>query len=738
MSQSDAQPDATSLRIREVVRHFWGYEALRPLQEEAMRAGIENRDSLVVMPTGGGKSLCYQVPPEVAGRTDVVISPLISLMKDQVDGLNEVGYPAAALHSNLSPQERREIENGLRQNAYRLLFVAPERALQPWFIQIMQAMNVQSFAIDEAHCISQWGHDFRPEYRQMVQLRDRFPRASFHAFTATATPRVQEDIVHQLKLREPLQLIGRFDRPNLVYRVLPKVDEYQQVLEVVRRHSGEAVIVYCISRKDTESMAGVLKANGIKAAHYHAGLDANLRRKTQEDFTQEKIDVVVATVAFGMGIDRSDVRCVIHAALPKTIEGYQQETGRAGRDGLEAECAMLYSYGDVATWERLIERSAENGENPGDIIRVQNELLDAMQRFANTPKCRHKALVEYFGQDYDKPNCGACDVCLEDVEGYEDGTVTAQKILSCVARVQQKFGVGHVVDVLTGANTEMIRKCGHDKLSTYGLLKDTAKEVLQNMVYQLVDQGLLVRTPGDRPTLQLNELSWQVMKGQCEVRLLRPKQKRVGRTRKGEASWEGVNKELFEHLRGWRRALAEERGVPPYVIFADTTLMELARVRPTTSANIRQVPGIGDKRLADLGDRLISEIRTFCTQNHVETDAVTEASIIVPVASKMNPAKDRAFKMFKQGRSIAEVAQAIERAQSTTGQYLEDFVNAEKPTSIAAWVDDALYSRVVAAIGEEQRLKPVFEKLKGEVPYEILRIVTAHQRIVFESTLKNG
>ena len=703
-----------------------------------MRAGIENRDSLVVMPTGGGKSLCYQVPPVVADRTDVVISPLISLMKDQVDGLNEVGYPAAALHSNLSPQERREIENGLRQNAYRLLFVAPERALQPWFIQIMQAMNVQSFAIDEAHCISQWGHDFRPEYRQMVQLRDRFPLASFHAFTATATPRVQEDIVHQLKLREPLQLIGRFDRPNLVYRVLPKVDEYQQVLEVVRRHANEAVIIYCISRKDTESMAGVLKANGIKAAHYHAGLDPNLRRKTQEDFTQEKIDVVVATVAFGMGIDRSDVRCVIHAALPKTIEGYQQETGRAGRDGLEAECAMLYSYGDVASWQRLIQFSAENGENPGEIIRVQNELLDAMQRFANTPKCRHKALVEYFGQDYDKPNCGACDVCLEDVEGYEDATVTAQKILSCVARVQQRFGVGHVVDVLIGANTEMIRKCGHDQLSTHGLLKDTAKEVLQNMVYQLVDQGLLVRTPGDRPTLQLNELSWQVMKGQCEVRLLRPKQKRVGRTRKGEASWEGVHKELFEHLRAWRRALAEERGVPPYVVFADTTLMELARVRPTTSQNLRQVPGIGDKRLADLGERLVGEIRAFCTQNHLETDAMTQASIIVPVASKMNPAKDRAFKLFTQGRSIAEVAQAIERAQSTTGQYLEEFVLAEKPASIAAWVDDSLYSRIVAALGEEQRLKPVFEKLNGEVPYEILRIVSAHQRVLFESTLKNG
>ncbi len=736
MTDSATPLDDTALRIAEVVRHYWGFEGLRPLQEQAIRAGVENRDSLVVMPTGGGKSLCYQVPPAVAHRTDVVISPLISLMKDQVDGLREVGYPAAALHSNLSARERREIEEGLKQGEYRLLFVAPERALSSWFIQLMRAAKVNSFAIDEAHCISQWGHDFRPEYRQMLQLRDCFPKASLHAFTATATPRVQQDIVDQLQLRNPLQLIGRFDRPNLIYRVLPKVDQHKQVIEIIRRHPNEAVIVYCISRNDTESMANVLKANGIKAAHYHAGMEANLRRATQEDFTQEKLDVVVATVAFGMGIDRSDVRCVIHASLPKTVEGYQQETGRAGRDGLEAECVMLYSSSDTIRWEGLIDRSAASAEAPAEVTQAQRLLLKAMQRFANSPVCRHKAISEYFGQAYEKSNCGACDVCLEDVEGYEDGTVTAQKILSCVARVQQRFGVGHVVDVLAGANTDMIRRCNHSNLSTYGLLKDMPRKVVQNMVYQLVDQGLLTRTTGEMPTLQLNELSWQVMKGQCEVRLLRPKQTAAAKTRKGEQTWEGVNKELFEHLRLWRRALAEERGVPPYVVFADTTLMDLARVRPTQSRHLLTVQGIGDKRLADLGDRLIAEIRGYCEQHGIDTDVLAQASIIVPVTSKMNASKERAFKLFEQNRTIDEVSTVIERATSTTCQYLEEFITTRKPASIAMWVDDATYDRVLGAIGEEQRLKPIFEKLNGEVPYEAIRMVIAHQKVKFEASLQ--
>ncbi len=739
MADTPQPTESLDWRIREVVRHYWGFDELRPLQTEAIRASVEHRDSLVVMPTGGGKSLCYQVPAAVADRTDVVISPLIALMKDQVDGLRAAGYPAAALHGGMSPDERRQVENGLRRGEYRLVFAAPERALNSWFLGLLKGLNVSAFAIDEAHCISQWGHDFRLEYRQLAQLRQHFPRASFHAFTATATPRVQRDIVEQLQLRDPVQLIGCFDRPNLVYRILPKTDEEAQVVEAIRRHPNEAVIVYCISRKDTEQLAKVLRANHIKAAHYHAGMESADRHRTQEDFSQEKIDVVVATVAFGMGIDRSDVRCVVHAGIPKTIEHYQQETGRAGRDGLEAECVMLYTYADVARWENLIQRSAENAENPQEVTQAQRQLLDAIQKFASTPRCRHRSLSEYFGQEYERPNCGACDVCLEDVEGYEDGTVNAQKILSCVARVQQRFGVGHVVDVLNGANTEMIRRCEHDKLSTYGLMKEHAKEQLTNMIYQLVDQGLLVRTPGDRPTLQLNEKSWAVMKGKLEVKLLRPKTKKLGRTQQGEASWEGVDRDLFEELRQWRRRVADQRGVPPFVIFDDNVLRDLARIRPTKRDTLILVRGIGDRRLADFGAELISIVSQFCQARAVNANVIADAGIVrAEKKGVVSVAKSLAFKLFGEGKPVEVVAKEIDRAVSTTAGYLAEFLMERKPADVRAWVDDATYQRVVAAMSEDGRLAPIFEKLGGNVPYETIRIVIAHQRIMHEMKFGQG
>ncbi|MBV8771682.1 MAG: ATP-dependent DNA helicase RecQ, partial [Deltaproteobacteria bacterium] len=341
------------------VQRYWGFETLRPLQAEAILAGLERRDSLVVMPTGGGKSLCYQVPPAVAERTDVVVSPLIALMKDQVDALRACGYPAAALHSGMSPAELRAIEQQLVAGPHHLIFVAPERMLTPRFLQLAAQLQVSSFAIDEAHCISHWGHDFRPEYRQLSELRSRFHDASIHAYTATATPRVRADIVEQLRLENPAVLVGSFDRPNLIYRIFPKQDINSQVAEVLRRHADEAAIVYCITRKETEEQAHYLVTQGIRAAHYHAGMEAEARRVTQDRFAAEEIDVIVATVAFGMGIDRSDIRCVIHSALPKSIEHYQQETGRAGRDGLPAECVLFYSAADVIRWQELLQWSAE-------------------------------------------------------------------------------------------------------------------------------------------------------------------------------------------------------------------------------------------------------------------------------------------------------------------------------------------------------------------------------------------
>jgi len=616
MSQSSNWSTADILAT---VRRYWGFSELRPLQEQAIRAGLEGRDSLVVMPTGGGKSLCYQVPAQLAQRTDIVVSPLISLMKDQVDGLRQCGYPAGALYSGIPLDAIRETEAQIAAGRYRLVFVAPERLLTPRFLQLIDRVQVRAFAIDEAHCISHWGHDFRPEYRQLAQLKIRFPSASLHAYTATATERVRTDITEQLRLQKPTVLVGTFDRPNLVYRIVPRVDAQTQVLEVLRRHPGDAAIVYCISRNDTEAMAAALRRNGLRAAFYHAGMEADARRRTQDAFASEQTDVVAATVAFGMGIDRSDVRCVIHAAMPKSIEHFQQETGRAGRDGLEAECVLLYSAADVIRWESLIEKSAADASASHNVIAAARELLEHMRHFCTAVYCRHRKLSEYFGQEYSKANCEACDLCLNEVEGLADATVAAQKILSCVARAGEHFGAEHIVDVLLGADTERVRRWHHEQLTTYGLMKGTSRKTLTNMVYQLLDGGLLERSAEERPVLRLNDASREVLRGTRAVQLLQPKAK-VKKNRLDEKSWDKVEGGLFETLRTLRRQLAEERRVPAYVLFSDATLREMARVRPGSVNALLNIRGVGERKLADLGQRFLEVISNYCRDNRLPLD----------------------------------------------------------------------------------------------------------------------
>jgi ATP-dependent DNA helicase RecQ len=617
MNRSTSWPTADILAT---VRRYWGFSGLRPLQEQAIRAGLERRDSLVVMPTGGGKSLCYQVPAELAQRTDIVVSPLISLMKDQVDGLRACGYSAGALYSGMSADAVRETEEQIAAGRYRLVFVAPERLLTPRFLQLIDRLSVHSFAIDEAHCISHWGHDFRPEYRQLAEIKSRFPDVSVHAYTATATERVRADIAAQLCLENPVVLVGVFDRANLVYRIVPRVDPKAQVLEILQRHRREAAIVYCLSRKDTEAMAAALQANGVRAAFYHAGMEADERRRTQDAFASEEIDVVAATVAFGMGIDRSDVRSVIHAAMPKSIEHYQQETGRAGRDGLEAECVLLYSAADVLRWESLIGKSAADAGAPDEVVVAARGLLEHMRRLCAGVHCRHRKLSEYFGQEYTKPDCEACDVCLNEVETMADATTTAQKILSCVARAGEGFGAEHIVDVLLGAKTERVKRWSHEELTTYGLMKGTDRKALTNILYQLLDDGLLDRTADERPVLRLNESSWAVLRGNREVRLLQPRTK-VGKTRFDEKSWEGVDRGLFERLRALRREVADERRVPAYVLFSDATLRDMARLRPGSPAALLNVRGVGERKLADLGQRFLEQIASYCSANALPLDA---------------------------------------------------------------------------------------------------------------------
>jgi len=596
-------------RIAEVLARWWGFETLRPLQAEAIRAALACRDSLLVMPTGGGKSLCYQLPPLVDGGTDVVISPLVALMKDQVDSLEAIGYPAAALHGALDSPERARIRDRLAAGELRLLFAAPERLVNTGLLDLLARVGVRRFAVDEAHCISQWGHDFRPEYRQLALLRERFPAAGIHAFTATATPRVREDIVAQLGLRDPALLVGTFDRPNLVYRVVPRTDRGGQVEQILGRHRGEASIVYCISRRETEQLAGRLAATGLLAEPYHAGLDPDRRHRTQEAFAREAIDVVVATVAFGMGIDRSNVRLVLHTGLPKSLEAYQQETGRAGRDGLAAECVLLYSSADVFSWEALVRKSAaESDLEPRQqeaLVNAQLEHLHAMRRYAQAARCRHAALSEYFGQRYEPATCGACDVCLGETASMAAGTVTAQKILSCVARVGGRFGVRHVAEVLRGARTDGIARHRHDALSTFGLLADLDQRTVENLVHQLLDQELLARTGGDRPVVTLNDRSWEVLRGAREVVLLEPRSGRVRTTRTEADDWQDVDRDLFERLRRWRRRIAEARGKPAWTIFDDRALRAIARERPASPAALLRCRGIGEKRLADFGAAIL-------------------------------------------------------------------------------------------------------------------------------------
>ena len=636
---SPAQEAQLAPEVLEEVRRIWGFDALRPLQAEAIAAGIAGRDSLLVMPTGGGKSLCYQVPPLAAAlagerRIDVCVSPLIALMKDQVDGLRSNGYPAAALHSGMPADERDAVRRSVRDGEVRLLFVSPERLLAPGFDAWLGSVGVRAIAIDEAHCISQWGHDFRPEYRQIASLRATFPHASLHACTATATPRVRRDIAAQLELRDPVELVGSFDRPNLVYRIEPRVDGRRQLLEVIGRHRGDAVIVYCLSRKDTESLAEFLRKEGFGAAAYHAGMQADRRAKVQEDFAEERLDIVVATVAFGMGIDRSNVRAVVHMTMPKSIEHYQQETGRAGRDGLESECVLFHSYADVVKWGSIAEGSADEararlediGAEPEAFAALDESLaqgraqLEAMQRLAASPVCRHRWIVEHFGQRFepaarderspDGGTCGACDVCLGEVRMVPDSTTVARKLLSAVVRTGQRYGAAYVADVARGAETEEVARRGHAGLPTYGVLRGEDRAALVSYVFKLVEHGLLARTDDEHPVLVLTEEGHRALRGGLEVPLRAPPRGR-GRRHAAAKAVHGaheVDTGLFERLRALRRELAAARGVPPYVVFSDATLLEFAGRRPATLAEFAECRGVGERKLAEYGEAFLAEI----------------------------------------------------------------------------------------------------------------------------------
>ena len=584
-----------------------------------MHAILQSRDSVVVLPTGGGKSLCFQAPaimtpdPRADGRAGfaLVVSPLISLMKDQVDGLRVDGVAASFLNSTQTSGERDAVVASLREDRCRLLYVSPERLVGEGgdrFRLSMQQWGVRFIAIDEAHCISQWGHDFRPEYRQLGRVRDDFPGVSLHAYTATATERVRRDIVTELRLENPAVLVGSFDRPNLVYRVLRRGHLRLQLERILARHDAESGIVYCSSRREVEGLAAWLKEQGHTALPYHAGLSDVTRSRHQEAFLEERADIIVATVAFGMGIDRSNVRYVVHAGSPRSPEHYQQESGRAGRDGLPAECVLIYSGAAFVRWRQMLETN-------GELTDSARTLLRDMERYAAGTRCRHRALVEYFGQTYERPGCGACDWCLKELDQVPDSTVIAQKILSCVARVKQGWGMGHVTDVLTGRATDKVVMSGHHELSTFGILKEESVAAIRGYVEQIVGEGLLVREGDPYPVLRLTMAGASLLRGETTCELFREVQpagsKKSRRGKPGDAAVGDIDRDLFERLRDVRVRLARERGVPPYVIFHDTTLRDMVERRPKTMDDLYAVYGVGAKKAADFGDLFLDAIRTF-------------------------------------------------------------------------------------------------------------------------------
>jgi ATP-dependent DNA helicase RecQ len=611
ITSSTPTPDADRL-LADALHRVWGFSEFRPLQRDAMHAILDARDSILVLPTGGGKSLCFQAPAIVQDSgLALVVSPLISLMKDQVDGLRVDGVAASYLNSTLLPHERDEVIAAVREQRTRLLYVSPERIMgdgSQSLRRLLQQANLRFIAIDEAHCISQWGHDFRPEYRQLGRLREEFPSVSFHAFTATATERVRNDIASELRLRDPLVLVGSFDRPNLVYRVLRRGNLHSQLLSILARHDGEAGIVYCSSRREVEALAEWLQGEGRSAVPYHAGLADEVRSRHQEMFLDERVDIVVATVAFGMGIDRSNVRFVIHAGAPRSAEHYQQEAGRAGRDGLPAECVLIYSGSDFPRWRQMLESNGEWSDSARTLLRD-------MERYAAGTRCRHRSLVEYFGQPYERTDCGACDWCLKELDAVADSRTIARKILSCVARVKQTWGTAHVTDVLTGKATEKVVAARHHDLSTFGLLKEETAAAIRGYIEQLVGDGMLAREGDPYPVLRLTGAGASLLRGDGDCTLYRevapPSSRRKSRSTVRDSFAQPVDSELFDALREVRLRLARERGVPPYVIFHDTTLRDMVGRRPKTIDELREVYGVGDRKAADFGDAFLDAIRTF-------------------------------------------------------------------------------------------------------------------------------
>ena len=662
--------------LRALLKQYFGFATFRPLQEEIIRDALAGRDVMALLPTGGGKSLCFQLPALARDGLTVVVSPLIALMKDQVDALQASGVPATFLNSSLNANDARARLRGLHNGEFRLLYAAPERLMLSGMLDDLQRWRVNLFAIDEAHCISEWGHDFRPEYRQIAQLRDRFPQVPFMALTATATERVREDIAEQLKLRDPAHYVASFNRPNLNYRVSAKTGAYGQVLDFLRAHPRDSGIIYCQARKTTESLAEKLRADGIKAAPYHAEVPKEERSGNQEGFLRDEIRVICATIAFGMGINKPNVRFVIHYDLPKNIEGYYQETGRAGRDGLPSECLLLFSPGDVQKYLGFIT------EKPPAEQVIAREQLSQMVHYAECSGCRRVELLAYFGEQSEEENCGACDNCLTPRATF-DGTVAAQKFMSCVFRIRQAsdFGTGlnHVIEVLTGAQSERVLKWGHDKLTTYNIGHEHSRSEWAAIGRELIRLGYLRQTTDKFPVVELTDAGRAVLTARTKVTLTKPvtaPEKLVSHV--GEIACDEL---LFEKLRRLRKELADARAVPSYIIFSDVALRQMARLYPQTEGEFSRISGVGASKLRDFGAQFLDEIAAHLRSNPKQIfadDSFTQKPT-APQRSKLTETVVATLHYWRGGRTVDEIAHLRDVKASTIYGHLADVVDSGEP-----------------------------------------------------------
>jgi ATP-dependent DNA helicase RecQ len=606
---------ATDAAAREALKRYFGFDAFRPLQAEIVADVLAGHDVFALLPTGGGKSLCYQLPALLTAGLTVVISPLIALMKDQVDALRTAGIAATFLNSSLAAPEAAARLEGLRRGDYKLLYVAPERLMLEGFSAELERWNVVRFAVDEAHCVSEWGHDFRPEYRRIAALRERFAGIPFIALTATASTEVREDVVRGLRLRAPRTYVASFNRPNLTYRVRPKERATEALIDFLRARPHDSGIVYAQSRASVEKLAERLLAAGISARPYHAGLDAAVRARNQEQFVRDDVRVICATIAFGMGIDKSNVRFVVHYDVPKSIEGYYQETGRAGRDGLPAECLLFFSYGDLVKLESFL--SEASSEREGTRTREQ---LERMKRYVYANGCRRRELLAYFDEEYAPANCGGCDNCLEP-RAERDATKPAQKLLSCIYRIREAsgydVGITHVIDVLLGSENEKVTRLGHERLTTFGIGTDLDRHGWRHLAEELGRLGLIERDAAHFGVVRVTAAGRRALFGREPIVIREPAavaRGRGGAGKRGRAeralAAEAGDTGLFERLRALRRELADARDVPAYVIFSDAVLREMTRSVPRTLAQMRAIAGVGDKKLAEFGERFLEAIAT--------------------------------------------------------------------------------------------------------------------------------